>query len=359
MKRIFVLLLLLTSTTVICQTSGIKLLNSKSAIDDSTVKTNINRNGKQDSVYITPEIIRYNYNATTIKKLKEQLSGKKDQLYANSIDTVVANRFSDTIIENKLTKIEDTKATLKSLEKEQDSLYHIYTKDYLQYKQFFFLQFGPRRSEALFDYIYGNTGARFKVLNNTGFTFGDNTGSLYSELVSGNLGVFRVSLGTMISSSSSDDSETAKQQEAYQRLATNGGNTVLTFEYPLVYAHSKNNQYNVLSRFIAKGTADFPEFGTTTEDFAGSASFGIDIYADASLSNNALRFFMNFNTNMIFGTDIYQENLGIDSASFSFGQLSLGLVVAENIKLSFIITSFSSEKSLDNGNVILGGQILH
>lgn len=352
--------ILLISATTFSQTSGIKIMNSTPEIDAGSTEVQINLNGTTTNVYKTPEIIRFNYNKTDITTLSSELKTIKDDLYNNSIDPIVANRYDEPTIKSKLARMKVIQSELKVLNKKQDSLYHIYTKDYLQYDRVNFLSFGAKRSRALFDIIYGNTaGKRFQVLNNTGFTFGDNTGSLYSELVSGNLGVFRVSLGSMISSSSSEDNETAQQEEAFQRLASYGGNTVLTFEYPLAYVHSRNNQYNLISRFIAKGSADFPEFGTTTDDFAGSGSLGLDIYADASLSNNALRFFMNFNINGIFGTDTYQENLGIENSSFSFGQLTLGLIVAENIKLSFVLSSFSSEDSLDNRNVILGGQILH
>ncbi|RNL90085.1 hypothetical protein ED312_06570 [Sinomicrobium pectinilyticum] len=334
-------------------------MNSTPTIDANAAPLPIYLNGKLDSVYKTPEIILFNYNVLDIDTLETELSTIKNELYNNSMDTDPVNRYHDTIISSKLARMKVIQSDLTTLNKEQDSLYHLYTKDYLQHKRVTFLTFGPKRSRALFDFIYDGSGKRFQVLNNTGFTFGNNTGSIYSELVSGNLGIFRVSLGSMISSSSSEDNETAKEEEAFQRLASYGGNTVLTMEYPLAYIHSRNNQYNLISRFIAKGSADFPEFGTTTDEFAGSASFGIDIYADASLSNNALRFFMNLNINGIFGTDTYQENLGIDNSSFSFGQVTLGLIVAENIKLSFVLGSFSSESSLQNRNVILGGQILH
>lgn len=357
MKNKISLLLILISSIAFSQVSGIKITNSTPVINDTT-QVKISYKGKTENVFKTPEIIFFNYNKQDIDSLTLMLTDTKEKFYKNSTEPK-SKRFSEEEIDSITSRWKNLESKIQKLEKEQDSLYHIYTKDYLQHKKVSFLKFGPKRSKAMFDFIYGDTGKRFQVLNNTGFTFGDNTGSLYSELVSGNLGVFRVSFGSMISSSSSEDSETAKEEEAFQRLATYGGNTVLTFEYPLAYIHSRNNQYNLISRFIAKGAADFPEFGTTTDDFAGSASFGIDIYADASLSNNSLRFFMNFNINGIYGTDTYQENLGIDNSSFSFEQLTLGLVVAENIKLSFVLSSFSSESSLDNRNVILGGQILH
>ncbi len=362
MKNAFLLIIVLFSLSprlLYSQTSGIKIKNSASIIELDTTNTQIEVNGNMQNVYKTPEIIWFNYNQSIINSKEDSISNITNDLYANSRSTDITNHYSRDLVQSKLAIVKELQRDLKRMHREQDSLFHIYIKDYLQYKRVNVLTFGPKRSSALFDFIYGDTGKRFQVLNNTGFSFGDSTASLYSELVSGNLGVFRVSLGTMISSSAANNSEEAKELEAYQRLATYGGNTVLTFEYPIAYIHTRNNQYNLISRIIAKGTADFPEFGTTTEDFAGSGSLGLDLYADASLSNNSLRFFLNLNFNGILGTDIYRDNLGINNSNFTFGQLTLGLIVMENIKLSFVINSFSSEQSLRNRNVLIGGQILH
>lgn len=240
----------------------------------------------------------------------------------------------------------------------KDSLWNEYIKDYLEYSPAT-LGFWQSRSQALFDLIYHNDKEkRFDLLTNTGFNIGNNTGSIYSELVSGHMYIFRVSLGAMVASSSSSNSIQSKQEEAFQRLTTYGGNTVLSLEYPLLYAHTKNNQAIFLSRLISKGTADFPEFGTTSEAWAGSASFGIDLYADVATSNNKIRFFSNFNLNQYYGTTSFQENLGVDKDKFSFGQLKVGLTFS-NVSLSFIVATFSSESTLKNRNIIAGGQILH
>ncbi|WP_452223228.1 hypothetical protein [Lacinutrix chionoecetis] len=283
---------------------------------------------------------------------KEALS-KLSQNASNQLD------LTDSEMKALEKTLKKTKDSISKLTPKIDSLSNEYVKEYLQYTPSTYLTFGPKRARAVFDILYDNGGKRFKILNNTGFNIGNNTGSIYSELVSGNLSVLRVSLGTMISSSSTDSLAVAKEEEAYQRLVTNGGNTVLSFEYPLAYIHSRNNQFNFVSRITARGTADFPEFGTTTEDFAGSAAIGINFYGDAALTNNKLRFFGTFNYSQIYGTNEFNNNLGIESSDFSFGQLTLGLVFNGNIKLSFIITTLSSEASLENRNVIAGGQILH
>lgn len=289
---------------------------------------------------------------------KSQKSEYQDALFKLSQNS--ENQLDLTVEEIKKLekKLSTTTDSISKLRPAIDSLSNEYVKEYLQYSTSTILTFGPKRSRAFFDILYDNGGKRFKILNNTGFNIGNNSGSIYSELVSGNLSVLRVSLGTMISNSSSDSLSTAKQDEAYQRLVSNGGNTVLNLEYPLAYVHSRNNQFNFISRLRARGTADFPEFGTTTEEFAGSASLGIDFYVDAALTNNKLRFFGTFNYNKIYGTGEFSNNLGIENSNFSFGQLTLGLVFS-NIKLSFIVATISSENNLENRNVVAGGQVLH
>lgn len=206
-------------------------------------------------------------------------------------------------------------------------------------------------------YSEGNNNISF--IKNTGFSIGDQSGSIYSELLSGNLGAFRVSLGSMIAASNQQDEELKKEEEAYQRLINYGGNTVLTFDYPLFYWKGRSYKSNFLGRFIVKGAADFPAFGTTTDKWAGNGMAGLNLYYDLSLDENNLRFFFDFNGNIVFGTDSFRNNLGVENNNFAFGQLVVGLVVLENIKLSFNLATISSEKVLEGRNVTAGGQILN
>lgn len=310
------------------------------------------------SVYITPEIIWFKYLALDRDTLEQEVKAMESGLYNNAEGDNGQPRLANSEIEDRLEIIEQIKDSLSVIYTKQDSLYKIYVSDFIRYDRCLVLQFTPKRSEAFFDMLYSDEGKRFRVLGSAGINFGNNTGSIFSEVVSGNLGLFRASLGTMVSAANSDGGLEAKQDEAFQRLATYGGNTVLNLEYPLAYLHTRNNQYNLISRFLAKGTADLPAFGTNTDTWAGSASWGMDIYADAATRNNELRFFVGFNVNRIYGTDVFRENLGIDNANFTFGQVSAGLVIMESIKISLAITSFSSEANLRNRNMMVGGQVL-
>ncbi|MGA6117060.1 hypothetical protein [Sphingobacterium anhuiense] len=249
-------------------------------------------------------------------------------------------------------------AELKMIVNRKDSLWNEYVKNYLEFSPIT-LGFWQDRSQALYDLIYRDKNEkRFNLLTNTGFNIGNNTGSVYSEIVSGQMYIFRVSLGAMVASSSSKDSTKSKQEEAFQRLTTYGGNTVLTLEYPLIYAHSANNQALLLSRLITKGAADFPAFGTTSDKWAGNMSFGLDLYADVATSNNKIRFFTNLNWNKYYATSTFKNNLSLQNNDFSLGQLKVGLTFS-NVSLSFIVATFSSEAALRNKNIIIGGQIHH
>lgn len=352
------IILLLTSYG---QNPSFKINNRVSTIIASSTDKpgeKITKGGETKDVYKSLDIINYNYLDRTKKTKQDELTKLESELYDNSKTAEAANVFDEATIKAKSDRIKELKDQISKIVTDQDSLYYEYTKDYMNFKKSFVLNFGPLRSKSFFDIVYGNSGKTFRALGNAGLNFGNKSASLYSEIVSGNLGLFRVSLGTMISKSSSQDSATAKNEEAYQRLVSNGGNTVLNFEYPLCYLHSYNNQYNFISTLNAKGTADIPAFGTDTSKWAGSGSFGINFYGEASTSKNELSFFANFNMNMIYGTSVFRDNLGISKTNFTFGQLSAGLVFLKNFKISFIIATISSEKSLRNRNVVVGGQVL-
>lgn len=338
--------------------AGLKMLNQKSSIPvNSSENSKVNLVVKNEKVYKTQDIIEYNYLTKEKTEIQKVISDIISLYYDNSDPNSDSKLLDSKKRKSDFEKVDSLRKVLKIKSIKQDSLYLSYTKDLLNYS-WINAGFWVIKSKALFDIIYNGNGQKFKTLGNTGFTFGSNSASIYSELVSGNLGMLRVSLGSMISSNNNDSTQVAKNEEAYQRLVTYGGNTVLNFEYPLLYIHSRDSHYNLISRFIVRGTSDLPAFGTSTEKWAGSASYGIDFYGDASLDNNKLRFFINYNTNKIYGTDIYRNNLGITNNNFTFGQLSLGLVFLEVFKISFTVATFSSEESLRNKSIVGGGQVL-
>lgn len=348
------------------QTPGFKVNSELSTITIGTptgrlsdAKTHDNKllQKLETKEYITREIILYNYNAGLIKTKSTSLKNVKNELNDDSkLDTP---KLTDIERKAKLAEIDNYGKEILELEAENKSLYGIYVKDYINYRRCMVLNFGPSRSEAFFEIMYDKNDSKIiNVLNNSGFNFGSNTAALYSELASGHLRLFRVSLGAMVVASSEDDPEVAKEETAYQRLATYGGNTVLNIEYPLMYLHSRRKDFNLLSRALVRGAADFPQFGSTTDEVTGNISYGIDLYCDAATGNGQLRFFANFNFYRVKGTNTFKDNLGVTSSAFNYGQLIVGLVVAEKIKLSFVVNTVSSEDALRDATLIGGGQVL-
>lgn len=301
----------------------------------------------------TNEIIDHLYLKEKIKLMSDTIKLYQQKLFDDN-GTLVLTLEEREELKQKINVLEDS---IGSKMYKADSLLSVYEKEYIQYRNLnMFLT--PREAKAFFTMAYDDTPDFFKPLSNAGLSFGTNTGALYSEIVSGNLALFRVTLGTMVSKSGNDDPDKEKQEEAYQRLVSYGGNTVLSFEYPFAYIHSNDNRYNVIGRAMMKGTADFPAFGTTSESWAGSLSYGLDVYADATLRNRKLRFFGNFNYSRFHGTDVFKTNLGTANVNFNFGQLTLGLVFLDNFKLSFVVSTFSNESALKNKKVVAGGQVL-
>ncbi len=290
--------------------------------------------GTTADVYESLDIINYNYLDLKREADAAELTALKDALYQNSLRKTTL--LTPDEIKTKSARVKELEAEIIQYQSDMDSLYYAYTKDYMNFRRAFFCNMGSLRSRAFFDIVYGNSGKTFRALGNAGLNFGSKTASVYSEIVSGNLGIFRVSLGTMIAKSASQDSAARVNDEAYQRLVSSGGNTILNLEYPVAYLHSRNYQYNFITTVNIKGTADLLAFGTDTSRWAGSGSVGLNMYGEASTSNNQLSFFFNFSLGRFYGTHQFKQNLGIANANFSFGQLSAGLVFMKNFKISLL-----------------------
>jgi hypothetical protein len=313
-------------------------------------------NGKKKAGFLTLTSIEYDRVMTKLQPLKKRRDALMTELETNSQDT--AHLYTDEVYRRKQDSIVLLDQLISAMDEQSDSLFYECMRERVDYDKCTVFP-DLLRARAVFDIVYGTNRQRFRAMGNSGVQFGGNgTASIYSEVVSGNLGLIRVGFGTMLTSDDSGNDSTAQTDQAYQRLVTNGGNTILTLEYPLLYANGFNDQLNTIVRPIVKGTADLPAFGTSTDKWAGSLMFGLDVYADAALDNNQLRFFANMSTFYIRGTSVYQSNLAIASPDFSFGQLTLGLVFLENFKISIIVATWSTQAILRDRKAVIGGQVL-
>lgn len=338
-------------TTIEMELIQSKIVEIKNA---NGIDTQININLLKD---IDSIINRYATNNNSIYSAYSNLYIKKIKDLTNDKVTLINEMNAGNLNES------DLDAKTKQIRKLDEEINQFDTKlndlndiKFLKSKKPFHLFLGSRKSNAFYKISYDEDSNSINFLNNNGILLGNKTGAIYSELASGNLKLIRVSIGTMVSNSSAE--ENPKEEEAFNRLATSGGNTVLNFEYPFLYSYDSNNQFNLIGRLLGKCTADFPAFGSQTEDFAGSASLGVDLYIDFATSNNEIRFYGNFNNAKYFGTDVFKENLGIDNRDFTFGKLTGGVVIKEKVNLSVMFNTFSSEAALKNRHIIIGGSLL-
>lgn len=336
---------------------GFKVDNTFNTIDSTKKTTIINHGDTLDNVYETMSLINYNFSMKLMQPKVERRNQLFEKLSLGSNPDSPMGAWTPLVIAATQDTIKALDREISEMEAKQDSLYFSYITEFVNYEKIMFLP-NSNTSRAFFDIMYDNNGSRFKAIGNSGLNFGDSTTSIYSEIASGNMGLLRIAFGSMITSSSSENDSTAKSNEAYQRLITSGGNTVLSAEYPLLYIHSRNNQYNFIARPIAKATMDLPAFGSSTEVLTGSTMISMDVYADAATDNGSLRFFTNFNYSYLWGTKDFKANLGTDNQQFSFGQLTIGLVFLQNYKISFILATLSSEPTLQHRKIIAGGQVL-
>lgn len=326
------------------------------------------------------------YNKGMVKLDPKPLNGKKGKTYFDTYNWKAKQEFDTLVFKKKeaITELElaiqnpknadRIKSAVDDLEKRKDKLeqeledlrdsrdnyYRKYMREFIDNSNFLFFRFGPARSRAFFDRLYGNKeDTSFKLFANTGFNIGDNSGAIYSEIVSDQLWIFRVSLLTSITSSADDNQEDARKEEAFQRLIVAGGNTALKFEYPLAMLNNNKNGINFISIAVVRGAADFEQLGTNTTDWAGNVAAGIQGHLDFATVEGKLRFFASANVLGVWGNDMFTTNLGVDKEIFSLGQLKLGLVVNDFLSLSFVVGTWSSEGTLHNKSVVAGAQLLN
>lgn len=218
--------------------------------------------------------------------------------------------------------------------------------------------FSPTRSKAFFNMIYDGKGKMLNTVNSAGINFGNKTGSIYSEVASGNFGLIRATIGTMLTNSSKTDSVVVKEETAYQKLASMGGNVVLNLEHPVLFLNSKGSLYTMIVRAIGKGTTDIPAFENQTTGFAGSVQGGLDVYGHVASDNGQIRAYSSISFSIVKGSKEFHDNLDIARKRLFFGQITAGVVLLDRIRVSFSLLSFGSDASIRNKKVIIGGQFV-
>ncbi|HEY0017672.1 MAG TPA: hypothetical protein VGC13_15275 [Longimicrobium sp.] len=123
-------------------------------------------------------------------------------------------------------------------------------------------------------------------------TAGDQTGAIYTDLVTTYFGPFRANVGTMVSSTGSagendddDDNDVIDAREAIQRLVAGGGNVVLGVQLPVLrwYAPSANG-FDFVIAGLGRGATDVEALGA--EPTSANTSFALALDGRVRIMSN-------------------------------------------------------------------------
>jgi hypothetical protein len=105
---------------------------------------------KAENEFKTPEIIEYKYQERTRLTKLQKLENLRIALYENAAGSDLKKQFAKDTIAKKLKGIKELEHEIGQLNDQTDSLFYLYTKDYMQYKNATVLSFGALRSRAFF-----------------------------------------------------------------------------------------------------------------------------------------------------------------------------------------------------------------
>lgn len=381
MKKIVVIFTL--NVSLLCN-AQYNIQNSANSSQSSIVSNQVKLIEETDSLQeISNEMILMNpeLKATALRlKYEKKANITKSKLERNEIVESIPDNFKTVyyykVMENKkeierydillkgnqidsFTIWREKKARLKSI---NDSLLIRHYKEKLKFNSSNWFNFNSKKSSAMFDILYGadTINSILSALRESSLSYGKNSLSLYSEVINAKFFFTRASLGLMVTTPISTDSLSFKSNEAYQKLATKGGNFVLNFETPLYYFSAKNQSVNFYVKWNNRGTLDLPDFSNTSIDnVAISYGTGVEMYADmASDDNRNFKFFGKANVNYIYGNQLFKEKLGIANNSLWLSQATIGILIHKMFAINFMIPLIISDPKYDNGDVMVGGKVL-
>ncbi len=285
-----------------------------------------------------------------LRKLKKYLRNQRSQISDPSIIKTDVDNYK-----NKLKEVNAYRDTIVALTK------------YESFRAWFPTLTGdPKKREIVFESLYSqNQDKNIYLVNNTSYQFGSGGGAFNSELISAYMKGVRLSLGSVVTTNDSEQSDTdtagssdeerpINETEAFKRLA-NGGNTYLKVEVPMLV--SSGDIYTLYWNASLQGNMAIEGFSSDLENTVANGSLGSNLYASLASDQREFVFHANLSGGYYFGQEEFYDDLEVSDA-FWFGQLQLGVTVVNKLRLTFNINSFSSEDNLRNGKIIFGAQLL-
>jgi len=241
-----------------------------------------------------------------------------------------------------------------------------YSNAYDQWITYHDLQFCPARNSVLAQLYFGEYSDNVvQSLKNGFLNFTPYGGLIYSELVSGYAGPFRVSFGGMIASSSMAklDSTSIKStssgkqldsligatdsvnraRSSIQNLLGGGGNAMFVISTPLFNYHP-GKIFNISGAWFDKNCFTIPSFGNEISNYSFVNGLGLQLdgrfmFEGATLSSSSAKttfgVYLSGTGTLLMGNKAFYTNLGTNPAKvLAFGQLSFG-VILERFKIYF------------------------
>ncbi|TGE25939.1 hypothetical protein E5K00_12330 [Hymenobacter aquaticus] len=359
--------------TLLATTAAIMTCTAQTSIFPKTKQTNINNIGviqnfgrktevnQSENIVDNPRteniITKIDLSNIPVLERANDIYKNKRNTVTDSINTIDQKiKSSTSIIDlNKLKTRRDDKINKLSIIEDSITILEstIYAIQISRGNLPWFLPVGKSyEARVLAEYNLTKAKSSISALNNFALIGNVNNGSLYTELVGGYFGIFRIGLSTLLATSK----DTARNKEAIQRFVGGGGNSVLELTYPAIFYKSKYFETQTL--LSIKASADIPAFGTKTDQFAGNLNPAFDVYFALTTDEREFKFFSNTRIGPVVGFKDFYTNLNISKKAFLYAQTNVGVIISENLSVSLTIPIISTQRELLYTPVRLSTQII-
>ncbi|HLO73225.1 MAG TPA: hypothetical protein VK164_04750 [Flavobacterium sp.] len=217
--------------------------------------------------------------------------------------------------------------------------------------------------DAFFEDTYNNSTNKTNYLNAFAVVGSPNGVTGQSELVADNMGMLRITFGTVITASNDSLSSENTRVEALQRLINGGGNFYFDLTAPLlttIRGNSSDDLVNFYAYANIKAASDIKGYGNDLTASTYNTSLGLNLYSDISSENKKFNFFMVANASYYYlATKAFYEALQIDHTDgFLSGKITIGVTLLNQFRFSANVATFGSEASVRSTKIGFGLQFL-
>ena len=323
---------------------------------DENTKADRIKNIEEEITKTKKENYFYKSNAAYYKNQCDKIEEKISKLVA---DMKLAEKDDNRLrLDQYEAEIEVLKKDLENLNVERDRLLHPTTHNY----SWFLPSKDKKYRNAFFKDTYNNSINKTNYINAFSIVGSPNGVTGQSEIVSDNLGMFRVTFGTVISASNDSLSNENTRVEALQRLINGGGNFYLDFTAPLVTTITGNNDdlINFYGFVNLKAASDIEGYGNDLTTSTYNTSLGVNLYGDISTDNRKFNFFFIANANYYYlSTKEFYEALGVfHKNGFLSGKITIGVTILNQFRFSANVVSYGSEPTVRSSKFGFGLQFL-